>query len=81
MYKKDELDSVHEIIEDVILGGNAKLHRFLNGGGAPYSAIYRNGVEVWSCERNHEAKMIKDWNDRCLQKKNVWVPEECVYDV
>lgn len=78
--KRYDNDFDHEIIEDVVLGGNAKLHRFLNAGGCAYSAIYKDGVEAWSCERGHEAQMIKDWNERCRQKKNVWVPEEFVGD-
>ena len=55
-------DSVHEIVTDIKLAGNAELHRFTNGGGYPYSAIYLNGVELKSSERNREKFLIDDWN-------------------
>lgn len=54
-------DSKHEIVDGILKGGG-KLHRFVNRSGVEYSAIYVNGFEVWSCEREHEAKMLKDWN-------------------
>lgn len=57
-------DSEHEIIYDVSLVNNARLHRFVNAGGDEYSAIYQGQIEIWSCERAHEAQMIKDWNTR-----------------
>ena len=57
-------DSPHDVIYEVELANNAELHRFDNPGGCPYSAIYVNGVEEWSCERGHEAKMIYDWNQK-----------------
>ena len=61
-YEYQPGDSVHEIITDVQLAGGAELHRFTNGGGVPYSAIYLNGVELKSNERTREQFMIDDWN-------------------
>ena len=48
-------DSPHEII---ILDGQAELHRFENKAGVPYSAVYVNGFEEYSCEREREQKML-----------------------
>lgn len=36
--------------------------RFKNEENIPYSAIYLNGAELFSCERNREQNMIKYWN-------------------
>ena len=55
-------DSVHTII-DANLAYEGMLHRFTNGGGAECSAIYRGNMEVWWHYREHEAKMIREWNE------------------
>ena len=68
-----EMDTPHEVVKDVALAAGAELHRFINGGGDPYSAIYYNGEEAWSCERGREDVMVREWNDACIQKRNVWV--------
>lgn len=57
-------DSKHEIVKDVELRFNGVLHRFVNKGGAQYSAIYIDDYEEWSCEREHEAQMVREWNNR-----------------
>ena len=54
-------DSEHTII-DAALAGEARLHRFLNHGGFPCSAIYLANREIWWHYRDHEPKMIYDWN-------------------
>ena len=56
-------DSKHEIAKDIRLRSGGVLHRFNNAGNVPYSAIYVDGFEVWSCERDHESRMVKDWNN------------------
>ena len=56
-------DSEHEIISDVKLAHNGVLHRFLNPAGVPYSAIYIDGCEWFSTERENEETMIKVWNN------------------
>lgn len=56
-------DTPHEIVSDIELKNNAQLHRFNNHAGIPYSAIYVDGKEIWSCRRVTEAEMIKDWNE------------------
>lgn len=52
----------HEVYEHP-LRANAELHRFENVCGVPYSAIYVENVEQFSCERKKEAEMIKAWNE------------------
>lgn len=69
-------DSKHEIIEGVDLLANGKLHRFLNRVGIPYSAIYQDDIEVFSCERSDEDNMIRYWNKMvtefdALARKNI----------
>ena len=54
-------DSEHIII-DAGLANEALLHRFTNPAGDDCSAIYRGGKEVWWHYREHEARMIYDWN-------------------
>ena len=44
---------------DVMLPGGAELHRFLNKSGIPYSAIYRDFEELYSCHRDLEEDMIE----------------------
>jgi hypothetical protein len=56
-----ENDSKHEII-DVDLRDGGMLHRFLNAGRDPYSAIYVDGEEIWSTDREQEKEMIDAWN-------------------
>ncbi len=56
-------DSVHTII-DADLAYEGMLHRFTNRGGAECSAIYRGREEIWWHYRDHEAKMIQEWNRR-----------------
>lgn len=60
-YPEDQQDSIH-IIYDADLADEGKLHRFNNAGGEPCSAIYRAGKEVWWHYREHEPRMIRDWN-------------------
>lgn len=55
-------DSVHTII-DADLAYQGMLHRFTNACGAECSAIYRGSMEVWWHYREHEAKMIYEWNE------------------
>ncbi len=54
-------DSEH-VIYEAGLANEGKLHRFTNHGGALCSAIYRGRQEVWWHYREHEARMIHDWN-------------------
>lgn len=54
-------DSGHKII-DRNLAWNGILHRFNNQAGVPYSAIYVNGVEMWSAPREYEDDMLAYWN-------------------
>lgn len=54
-------DSEHEVIADVKVDGG-ELHRFLNGGGVEYSAIYVNGVERASETREREGELVEWWN-------------------
>lgn len=54
-------DSGHEII-DCNLAGNGILHRFNNRAGVPYSAIYVDGIEVFSAPRENEEDMLAYWN-------------------
>jgi hypothetical protein len=50
-------DSAHEII-DLELPNGATLHRFVNGGGQEYSAIYEDDKEIFSQVRSREPNMI-----------------------
>lgn len=61
-YPEEEQDSIH-IIYDADLASEGRLHRFNNAGGEPCSAIYQAGKEVWWHYREHEPRMIKDWNE------------------
>ena len=61
-------DSEHTII-DADLASNARLHRFTNRGGAECSAIYVCGRERWWHYRDHEARMIRDWNEYYRDKE------------
>lgn len=54
-------DTKHEIV-NVELKGRARLHRFNNPAGVPYSAIYVGADEIWSCQRSDEQDMIDTWN-------------------
>ena len=54
-------DSEHIII-DADLAGGARLHRYTDAGGNECSAIYQFREEVWWHYREHEQRMIKDWN-------------------
>lgn len=49
-------DTKHEITD---LSEGIELHRFLNGAEEPYSAIYINSVEIYSCDREKEREMLK----------------------
>ena len=55
-------DSTHEVVEEIELEHHGELHRFANGEGVPYSAIYQYGIERLNCERSREAGMIDCWN-------------------
>ena len=57
---------VHQIA-DMELNGGATLHRFNNIAGVDYSAIYLDGREVLSCERERESSMVDYW-----QKSDFW---------
>lgn len=59
----DYNDSTDHIVFDADLKNDAKLHRFVNKGGYPYSAIYIGTKELMSCERDHEQSMINYWNE------------------
>lgn len=54
--------SDHTVL-DADLNKGAVLHRFVNRGGCPYSAIYIGKEELMSCERDYEQKMINYWNE------------------
>lgn len=58
----DTNDTMHTII-DAKLKRCGELHRFKNGAGVPYSAIYIGDKEYYSCPREDESKMIKYWNE------------------
>lgn len=62
-------DSPHTII-DADLAGGARLHRFTNRVGDACSAIYVANEERWWHYRDHEAKMVWEWND-CYKDKDV----------
>ena len=55
-------DSAHAVY-DANLRKGAKLHRFINPAGDPYSGIYIGSREIYSCIREHESQMVKYWND------------------
>ena len=50
-------DTKHEIVDCPKLT-KGELHRFYNSAGVAYSAIYLDGEEVVSCERDKEKTMI-----------------------
>lgn len=54
--------SDHTVL-DAVLNKGAVLHRFVNRGGCPYSAIFMGTEELMSCERDNEQKMINYWNE------------------
>ena len=59
-------ESVDKFIAEstsIHLDEGVELHRFLNAAGTPYSAIYVNSVEIYSCEREHEGKMLAHWKE------------------
>ena len=56
-------DSEHIVVTDVDIAHNGVLHRFKNGAGEPYSAIYVGDIEYFSCPRDDEARMIQYWNE------------------
>ena len=53
-------DSRHQVINDSRLRVG-ELHRFTNGGGVPYCAIYYEGREYVSAELSREADMVNYW--------------------
>ena len=55
-------DSTHIVI-DANLACGAMLHRFRNESGEECSGIYRGREEIWWHYREHEARMIRDWNE------------------
>lgn len=61
-YPEDNQDSMHIVIDAALTNGGI-LHRFMNPGGSECSAIYQAGQEIWWHYREHEAKMIHDWNE------------------
>lgn len=58
---EDKQDSEHVIL-DADLAGKAMLHRFVNAGGAPCSAIYVGRKQIWWDYREHEIYMLHEWN-------------------
>lgn len=63
-------DSSHEVYtNDLFKRYGAELHRFCNGGGQPYSAIYRGDFEEMSCERDHEDDMIAAFKRRLYAER------------
>ena len=63
-YMPEELqDSIHIII-DANLSAGGLLHRFKNAAGVECSAIYQGSSEIWWHYREHEPRMIHDWNER-----------------
>lgn len=56
------MDIKHIIVKDIKLPGNAELHHFKNSYGTDYSAIYKDGTEIFSCEIDKEYSMIKYYN-------------------
>ncbi len=54
-------DSPHEIIDSADLPWEGVLHRFVNAGGTPYSAIYYHGIEVKCTPREFEQQMLNQW--------------------
>lgn len=75
MYNFDAMnagDSSHVIVREIKLPGHGELHRFRNAQGNLLSAIYVDGTEVFSCERNRESSMISYWrNAKYLWKSNL----------
>ena len=64
LYPEEDRDTIHILI-DADLAKGAVLHRFTNAGGARCSAIYYGKTEVWWHYRENEARMIREWNERC----------------
>ena len=60
--RKNLKDSDHKIF-DFKLRRDARLHRFENAAGNPYSAIYVGNCEYFSCSRKDEKNMIIYWNE------------------
>ena len=63
-FPEEQCDTEHTLI-DAYLEKGAVLHRFKNGAGDACSAIYYAGQEIWWHYREHEARMIRDWNAGC----------------
>lgn len=61
-FRRHPRDSLHRIVIGVHLEHGGELHRFEVDGHIPYSAIYQNGVELKSCPRKDEKRMIRRWN-------------------
>lgn len=61
--KPKEFQDQEHIIIDANLPHEGTLHRFKNAKGIKCSAIYRAGQEVWWHYREHEAEMIRYWNE------------------
>ena len=59
---EEQQDSEHIII-DAALAYEGLLHRYTTAKGVEISSIYRAGEEVWWHYREHEARMIRDWNE------------------
>ena len=59
---RENYDVSDEIIEEIKLRGDAKLHRVVNQKGEKFSIITIGDREIWSCFRLNEADMIKRWN-------------------
>lgn len=60
--KDKQSDSPH-LRYDANLRNGALLHRFDNPRGVPYSSICIGSKEIWSCERDHEKRMVDAWNE------------------
>ena len=64
LYPKEDQDTIHTLF-DADLAKGAILHRFKNAAGVPCSAIYYHKQEIRWHYRENEARMIRDWNERC----------------
>lgn len=57
-------DLTDHAVFDADLKEGAHLHRYINKGGCPYSAIYIGTKELMTCERDNEQNMINYWNKK-----------------
>lgn len=67
----DRLDTKHEITD---FGKGIELHRFKNSTGDPYSAIYINSAEIYSCDRENESEMLNFF----MQREGIYVMSKII---